>query len=129
MDRTTRGLSDFGLDATNVRSFVESGVAVLEGPNGSEIIFRDGDRLVSQLFFVSSDGVSGRGLASINDFTSRSRELARSLGFSTVEIQGGTVTNDRLRQILLRRGFEEAEIFNPFFGEAQNVLRRIEEVR
>ena len=49
-------------------------------------------------------------------------------GVSTVEIQGGMVTNDRLRRTLLRRGFEEAEILNPFFGETQDVLRRIEEV-
>ena len=95
----------------------------------AEKVRRATSRLNEQpAFTTNNNGNSLAAAALLRGLQRRSEGLANSLGLQSFELQGGTVVNADVEAFLLRLGFERATVFDDFFGETQEIFRKVVEL-
>ncbi|WP_157654806.1 hypothetical protein [Burkholderia ubonensis] len=124
-------LKDFGLDATQRRTFFEGKQVIFEDPatiyQTATIFQLESNILRAGIWDVVSDG-SG----AILSFANRSRALGSTLGVRQLELFGADLQNDALANILVRRGFTPGEpvLINSFgFNKYVPTPRRLEDLQ
>ena len=122
-----RTLRDIGVSQEGRRAFFNGETVQFRYPTvGGEDVYgflqsQDG-RLTSQLFSINN--TAGGAPAAFRKFVSDSQSIARSLGLSEVELQGGSVINPDLAKALASRGFQPKTVPVPdvLGGGTQEVL-------
>ena len=109
-----QALLDLGLDLSQIERFARGEEVTYclptETDPGIAMIDRIGDRLRSGVLEIDDPGGGHRDLTGFRD---RSQAVAIALGVSELELFGGAVINERIEQILLRRGFQNVEAAIP----------------
>lgn len=124
-ERQIAALTAFGVAAEDHEAFANGTLVALNYATATEdrvsgFLWLAGDRLVAQLFVITSGGLLGAAALAVRTFQSRSFELARALDIRKLELQGGTVIDAPMRAFLERRGFALKTVPAPW-------LLRIEE--
>ena len=128
-----RSLRSLGVNRTARREFFEGKVVEFRFPTsaGDDVfgfVNLDGDTLVSQIFSINN--TAGGAPQAFRKFLVDSKALAKNLGLTKVELQGGSLINSDLAEALLNRGFSPKKVAIPdaLGGGTQEVLFKVIDV-
>ena len=126
-----KALKKLGVDKSGRRAFFEGKDVMFQFPTrgGDPVIglvqFQKG-KLTSQLFSIKNLNPDAASHAFLQ-FRSRTKSLAKKMGATSIELQGGSVINPKIADFLRSQGFREKSIPVPesFGGGTQDVFFKI----
>jgi hypothetical protein len=112
-----KALNTLGVNQQDRRAFLNGGVvgfqyATKGGDPVEGFLNYDGSKLTSQLFSIKNSDPTAAAKAFLQ-FRNGSFALARSLNLNSVELQGGSVINNQVKDFLLRQGFQPKTVSVP----------------
>ncbi len=129
-----KSLKQLGVDQAGRRAFFEGKIVPwkIQQASGKTVDgfaqLKDG-KLTTQFFTINNPGQEHvfENVRAFKKYTDDSFELAGHLGVRKVELQGGSVYNDRVREFLIRQGFQPKSLPLPdgFGTGSQEVYFRI----